>query len=773
MPLPLTAYDGITAPTGFLGNPNNEIGFRVERAAVDAAGVVGAYVPVALNLLTINPITHAVNTLANATSYIDPVQSGTALTAPVAPTLVSQNATSVTLNLPALNDALATGFDVYRNGTQVATNVPAGSWTDSNAVAGQTYLYTLIEVAGSAPTFSYRVAAVTAAGDTYSSNTINANGASPSNSAASPALSVLMAPVAPTALVFSNITAGSMTASWTAAAAATSYDLTLSGGAGALIPNVAVATDALTGLTGNTLYSVTVKARNPAGASATALSGSQLTLPDVPGIPVVIAVTNASVSLNWAAPVGGAAGYVVQYSANGGAAWSNAPQVLATNALVTGLLPNTSYLLRVVGTNAAGAGLPSGTVSALTQPLAPTGLNVVAGSITTTSVSLAWAPAAGNGALTYTVQYSGNGGASFSSLAPLAGTGTTVSGLTASTAYLFQVVATNASGSSLASGQVSATTLSPFVAPGVPGCCTVSALTATSLTLNWTAPATGPATSYTVQRATNAAFTRGLQLNDPATSLAFAGLNQGGTYYFRVMAVNAVGSSAYSAVYTQVMPTVPAAPAAPAATLSPLATTQQTVTLALPAHAAGVSYTIYQQSRAAGGFGPWTAAVAIATGVATPSYTTAGLLPNRQYRYYLVAVNAIGSSTNGNNSNAVTAQQLANAPGAPRATPVGGGIVGVGTRSITVNWSLGTANGATLTAVRVLRNGTGTQAARTAGQTNGSLNGAVTTSANLGVAATATTIGGLARNTRYYFQVQVTTAGGNNYSTVVSATTTR
>jgi hypothetical protein len=30
---------------------------------------------------------------------------------------------------------------------------------------------------------------------------------------------------------------------------------------------------------------------------------------------------------------------------------------------------------------------------------------------------------------------------------------------------------------------------------------------------------------------------------------------------------------------------------------------------------------------------------------------------------------------------------------------------------------------------------------------------------------------GLLRNFVYYFQVQVTTAGGNNYSTVVTATT--
>lgn len=774
IPVPVTAYDSLTAPTGFLGNPDNEIGFRVERAAVDAAGVVGPYVPVALNLRTINPITHAINTLANASSYTDPVQTGTALTAPVAPALASQTVSSVTLTLPVLNDALATGYNVYRNGVQVAANVPAGAWVDTNGVAaGQTYLYTLIEVAGSAPTFSYRVAAVTAAGDTYSSNAMTANGASPSNSAASPALTVLMAPTVPTGLVFSNVTAGSMSASWTAGAAATSYDVALSGGAGSTTPNVAVTTDALTALTGNTLYTVSVTARNSAGTSATALTGSQLTLPNVPGIPLVTGVNNASVSLSWAAPPGGAAGYQVQYSADAGATWANGPAGPATAAVAGGLLPNTAYLFRVVGTNAAGAGLPSGTASALTMPLAPAGLNVVTGSITTTSVTLAWSASAGNGALTYTVQYSANGGGSFTSLAPLAGTGTTVSGLTASTAYLFQVVATNASGSSLASGQVSATTLAPIVAPGVPGCCTASNLMANSLTLNWTAPAVGPATSYTVQRATNATFTRGLQttLNITATSLGFTGLNQGGTYYFRVLAVNSVGSSAYSPAFIQVMPTLPAAPNAPAAALSPIGTTLQTVTLTLPAPAAGVSYTIYQQSRAAGGGVPWGAAVAVATGVTGTSYTSAGLLPATQYRYYLVAVNTVGSSTNGNNSNAVTAQELANAASAPSATAVPGATVGAGTRQMTLTWSLGAANDATVTAVRVLRNATGTQAAPGTGQTNGALSGGVTTSANLGAGAVTTTIGGLARNTQYFFQVQVTTAGGNNYSTVAAGTT--
>ncbi len=80
-------------------------------------------------------------------------------------------------------------------------------------------------------------------------------------------------------------------------------------------------------------------------------------------------------------------------------------------------------------------------------------------------------------------------------------------------------------------------------ATGVPAAPTVANLTATTLTLNWSA--VSGATSYTVQRATNAAFTG--TITTVATGVTVltrnvTGLTGNTTYYFRVVAVDAAGT---------------------------------------------------------------------------------------------------------------------------------------------------------------------------------------------------------------------------------------
>lgn len=661
---PVTAYDPVSNPTGFLGNPNNEIGFRVERALV-TNNVVGAYAATPAGLRTYNAITQAVNAAANATSYVD-TQAGATLATPAAPVLAAQTATSVTLTLPAV-PAPATGFNVYRNGAVIASNQPAGAFVDAAVSAGNTYVYAIMAVVGSgAPvSYSYRVVAVTAAGGTVSGNAATVS--VQLTSALSATTTVLMVPTAPTGVTVTNPTVNSLTVNWPAAPAA-----------------------------------------------------QQVT------------------------------GYLVSTS--------GAPAVAAASPdVVGGLAANTTYSFTVAAVNATGTGAASAPASGLTLPNAPTGLN---GSVTsTTAVSLSWT-ASVNGAASYTVQYHANGVATWTNVGPVAGTTSPVTGLTPGTTYVFQVLANNASGSSAPSNQVTLTTTGATGIPGAPGCCTASGATPTSVVINWTAPAQGPVTSYTIQRATNATFTRGLQTAAGVAGLnrAFTGLNRLTTYYFRVDATNAAGTGAWSAtfIYTPAAG-LPATPAAPVATASAASTSAPTVTLAFAAPAAGTTYTVYQQSRTGGG-AAWSAATAVATGVTGTTWTSGALVPNLQYRYHLVAVNAVGSSANGANSNTVTARQLANPPTGLRATNVGGVTAGVGRRSVNLAWSLGASNGVTVTAVRVVR-------------ANGAtLTGALTTT-NLAATATATTVTGLNRNATYTFQVQAVTGGGGGGANVSGSTT--
>ncbi|MFJ3717221.1 chitinase [Streptomyces sp. NPDC090057] len=99
--------------------------------------------------------------------------------------------------------------------------------------------------------------------------------------------------------------------------------------------------------------------------------------------------------------------------------------------------------ISVYGPDGGGGGAPAPTV-----PSAPSGLTV--SGTTSSSVSLSWS--AVSGATGYNVYRNGT------KVTAVTGTSATISGLTASTSYSFQVTATNSAGESAKSGTVTATT---------------------------------------------------------------------------------------------------------------------------------------------------------------------------------------------------------------------------------------------------------------------------------------------------------------------------
>lgn len=109
-------------------------------------------------------------------------------------------------------------------------------------------------------------------------------------------------------------------------------------------------------------------------------------------------------------------------------------------------------------------------------------------------------------------------------------------GLTTGNIYWYRVVANVTAGGTATSGEASTST-----APAVPAAPTFTNLTASSVTVNWTASV--GATSYRVQRAPDVAGAPGTFTNVATnlTGLTFTntGLTTGTTYWYRIVAVNA------------------------------------------------------------------------------------------------------------------------------------------------------------------------------------------------------------------------------------------
>ncbi len=179
------------------------------------------------------------------------------------------------------------------------------------------------------------------------------------------------------------------------------------------------------------------------------IAGGASTPPPAPGLPTnlqVTATTASAVSLSWNVPgTGGSpSGYTIQYQVSGASSWTDA-SASGTTTTITGLSPSTTYNFEIEAYNAGGnsgfTAAVQGTTAAGTTPGVPT--NFSAGSPTSSSVALSWtAPSVGGTGATYNVQYQIGSGA-WTQISGISGTSYTVTGLTASTTYNFEVQTVN------------------------------------------------------------------------------------------------------------------------------------------------------------------------------------------------------------------------------------------------------------------------------------------------------------------------------------------
>lgn len=261
---------------------------------------------------------------------------------------------------------------------------------------------------------------------------------------------------------------------------------------------------------------------------------------------------STSPTLSWNASAG-ATSYRLQVSTSSIFSTTVVDQsgITTTSYVVSGLANSALHYWRVNATNAGGTSAYSavwnfGTVAvppaapALVAP--PNGANDVS-----TSPVLSWNTSAG--ATSYELQVSAN--SSFSTTlvnqSGITGTSYSMSGLANNMVYYWRVNATNAAGMSDWSTVWGFTTI--IAAPSAPTLLSPAngaAGVPTSPTLSWNASA--GATSYRLQVSTNAAFSTAVldQGGISGTSYAVTGLANETTYYWRVSASNAGGTSDYS-----------------------------------------------------------------------------------------------------------------------------------------------------------------------------------------------------------------------------------
>jgi phosphodiesterase/alkaline phosphatase D-like protein len=335
---------------------------------------------------------------------------------------------------------------------------------------------------------------------------------------------------------------------------------------------------ALSGLTANTTYHYRVVGTNGTGTT----NGSDQTLTTSGATPVATtnaassesssgATLNGTVNANNESTTvtfeyGLTTGYGTTVTAD------QSPVTGSSNTAVSkalsGLTANTTYHYRVVGIN--GTGTTNGSDQTFTTSgTAPVATTNAASAISSTDATLNGTVNANNGSTTVTFEYGltiGYGTTVTADQSPVTGSSNTavsraLSGLTANTTYHYRVVGINGTGTTNGSDQT-------FTISGAAPVATTNAanaISSTGATLNGTVNANNGSTTVTFEYGLTIGYGTTVTADqspvtgssNTAVSKALSGLTANTTYHYRVVGINATGTTNGSdGTFTTSAPTV-------------------------------------------------------------------------------------------------------------------------------------------------------------------------------------------------------------------------
>jgi fibronectin type 3 domain-containing protein len=245
----------------------------------------------------------------------------------------------------------------------------------------------------------------------------------------------------------------------------------------------------------------------------------------------------------------------------------------------------------------------------------------------------------------YKIERSTDGGKTFTQLTTTGAniTSFTNSSLMAGKTYHYRIRAYNSSGNSGYSNIASSTTQLVLLKPGAPSNLVASAVSPTQIELRWSDNSQVEA-GYQLERSINggALFTLLKTLSANTTSHSDLTVSQGTTYHYRVRAVNASGSSAYSSVASVTTPPANEPPTPPVTSASLNGETAAFVKWTVSTDADGIAkYVLYRDG----------AEITISTDL---QHLDRNLTPGTTYNYSVKAIDSKGLASSESNKVTVT-----------------------------------------------------------------------------------------------------------------------